>query len=156
MKDKTGNTLDIERFRTIVDAYGADPSKWPEAEREAALLLLASSSEAVAIVDQAAQLDRVLNQAPMVQPSPELERIVSSIPERSLSMPTRPGLDERRTVFPFATLWKSAVAATFAVILGFITGAATVEPLDMSNSSTDWEDFTSLAFVPDLDQELSP
>ena len=36
MKDKIGKALDLDRFRTIVDAYGTDPSKWPEAEREAA------------------------------------------------------------------------------------------------------------------------
>lgn len=156
MKDKLGNTLDIDRFRTIVDAYGTDPSRWPEAEREAALSLLASSSDAVAIVDHAAQLDRVLDQVPMVQPSLELKRIVASIPDRTLSVPSRPDLDGRQTKLPFTSLWKSAVAATFAVILGIITGVATVEPLDVSNNSTDWEDFTSLAFVPDLDQELLP
>jgi len=156
MKDKLGKTLDLDRFRTIVDAFGADPSRWPETEKEAALFFLANSVEAAAIVDRAAQLDKMLDRVPLLQPSPELERIVAAIPERPRSASNRTELDNWQTMVPFASLWQSALVATLAVVLGIITGAATAEPMSISNNSTDWEDFASLAFVSELDQELSP
>lgn len=156
MKDKLRKTLDLDRFRTIVEAYGSDPSKWPEAEKEAALSFLAGSSEAATIVDQAVQLDRMLDRVLQAQPSPELERIVAAIPERSRSTSIRTELGDRQTMVPFASLWKSALAASLAVVLGIVTGIATAEPTGISNDSSDWEDFASLAFVSDLDQELSP
>jgi hypothetical protein len=156
MKDKLGKALDLDRFRTIVDAYGTDPSKWPEAERQAALTLLVSSSDADAVVNDATQLDRMLDHMPVVDPSPELERSIAAIPDSPVSTSNRIGLDSRWTAVHATALWKSAVAATLAVVLGIITGVATVEPSDVSNSSTDWEDFSRLAFVSDWDQELSP
>ena len=156
MKDKPGKVLDLDRFRTIVDAYGADPSKWPEAERDAALSFLGSASEAAPIVEQAAQLDTMLESVPLVEPSSELERMVAAIPEKSRSTSNRIEFETWRSMVSLTTLWKPTLAATLAIVLGIITGVATAEPMNISNGSTDWEDFASLAFVTDLDQELVP
>src|SRR5204863_9489828 len=49
----TMTTMTIDRLRTMLDAYGAAPARWPEAEREAALTLIAQSPEARAAVDEA-------------------------------------------------------------------------------------------------------
>lgn len=155
MKDKR-RALDLDRFHTIVDAYGADPSRWPEAERTAALSLLASSSESKATVDEAAQLDRMLDRVPMLQPSPQLERIVAAIPESNSSTSSSYELGNWLSTVSLSAVWKTAVAATLAVVLGIITGVATLDPIDDSTSSADWEDFASLAFVSDMDQELVP
>ena len=56
-------TVGLKRFEQIIDAYGADPGRWPEAERAEAEALLAASSEARALRDQAARLDAWLDQA---------------------------------------------------------------------------------------------
>lgn len=49
--------LSRERFAVIVDAYGADPRRWPAAEREAAEALAASDAQAGALLAEARALD---------------------------------------------------------------------------------------------------
>jgi len=53
-------SVSADRFKTIVDAYGADPARWPDAERDAALALLAVDPRAVAWLDEARALDDLL------------------------------------------------------------------------------------------------
>jgi hypothetical protein len=66
------DTLTLERLDEILDAYGAEPSRWPEAELAAALALLERSPEARARRAAAARLDSVLALAPAAVPSAEL------------------------------------------------------------------------------------
>jgi len=55
-------SLTETRFRDIVDAYGADPSRWPEAERAAAAIFARNNPEIAApILDQARALDAWLD-----------------------------------------------------------------------------------------------
>lgn len=50
--------MKAERFQAIVEAYGADPARWPEAEREAALSCTAGAGAAVqALLAEARALD---------------------------------------------------------------------------------------------------
>ena len=37
--------MKAERFQAIVEAYGADPARWPEAERDAALVYAEQAGE---------------------------------------------------------------------------------------------------------------
>lgn len=53
--------MSLERLRAVLDAYGAAPAHWPQAERAAADALIDSSADARAIVAQAAQLDALLD-----------------------------------------------------------------------------------------------
>ena len=47
-----------ERFQAIVEAYGADPARWPEAERDAALVHADQAGEAAqAVLAEARALD---------------------------------------------------------------------------------------------------
>jgi hypothetical protein len=57
-----------DRLTTILDAYGADPDRWPAAERADALALVARSAEARARVAAAARLDGVLDALPPAAP----------------------------------------------------------------------------------------
>jgi hypothetical protein len=54
-------TMTIDRLRTILAAYGAAPARWPEAEREAMLALIALSPEARAAVTVASTLDATID-----------------------------------------------------------------------------------------------
>ncbi|MBY0277451.1 hypothetical protein K2Z84_19135, partial [Candidatus Binatia bacterium] len=58
----------LERLRDILDAYGGDPERWPDAERRAALDLLARSAEARRLCDEALRLDAALDLLPAAQP----------------------------------------------------------------------------------------
>jgi hypothetical protein len=50
--------MKAERFQAIVEAYGADPARWPVAERDAALAWADQAGQAAqAILDEARALD---------------------------------------------------------------------------------------------------
>lgn len=81
MKHDTAQTLDRARFEVLLDAYGADPERWPEAERAAALALLQRDPDARAMRAQAARIDALLGLAEPVEPSPALvARILAAAP----------------------------------------------------------------------------
>jgi len=85
-----GTPLPISRFRELVDAYGSRPHRWPEAEREPALALLAASEEAKRICAAAQALDELLDEDPPVVASPALvARILSTAPGVQVALPTR-------------------------------------------------------------------
>ncbi len=54
----------LERLFAVIDAHGADPARWPEAERNG-LELLARSPQAAGALAEARALDAVLAKAPM-------------------------------------------------------------------------------------------
>lgn len=59
----TQNTLTAERFRAIVDAYGASPLRWPEGERLAAQAFAAGNAVLVQPwLDDARETDGFLDQ----------------------------------------------------------------------------------------------
>jgi hypothetical protein len=59
--------MTLKRFKALVAAYGTEVSRWPEAEREAALNLLQTNQQASEIFKSAAGLDETLG----VLPQPE-------------------------------------------------------------------------------------
>ena len=113
----------LDRFRDLLDAYGADPHRWPTDRRAAAEALVAASVEARAARDEAAALDRMLDLAPAPAPSPELmARVLAAAPRgahaRRRGWLTRlfAGLD------PAGTPFRPAGALAAALILGVLTG----------------------------------
>ncbi|HXJ33585.1 MAG TPA: hypothetical protein VMS22_06035 [Candidatus Eisenbacteria bacterium] len=81
-----------ERLRELLDAYGAAPARWPEAERVAGSDLIAASAAARALSDGAAALDRVLDAATTSLPSQGLAaRVLAGVPRRR-PRPWRAGL----------------------------------------------------------------
>jgi hypothetical protein len=104
--------MTLERFTAMVDAYGATPERWPEAERAGALALLAQSSDARTLRDAAAALDTMLDRAPPATPDAELERRVLARTPRAKVAPLRP---RRRTGLVAAVAL--AAAASLAVWL---------------------------------------
>lgn len=82
ISEKAVMTMTNERFKELLDAYGANPARWPEAEREAALALAKSSDEARRLLDEAAALDRLIDLAETTPVTPELQaRILAALPE---------------------------------------------------------------------------
>jgi hypothetical protein len=99
-----------ERFRTIVDAYGADSHRWPAAERAAAQTWASTHRiEADTILRESAPLDAWLDSHAVAAPARALfDRIVAGAPVR-LS-PWR-----RARVW-----WSGAVFAGVGVAGGFV------------------------------------
>jgi len=115
--------MDLLRFRQIVEAYGGEPSRWPEAERESALALLEGSAEARAARDDAGRLDALLDRAPRQAPSAALIGAV---------MAARPRSGSRwRSLFVIVPGWQPVAVLMLAAVLGLGLGATgTLIPAD--------------------------
>lgn len=74
-------SLSLTRFTELLDAYGADPGRWPEAERAAALALLEASPQARGLCDEARALDAALDRLPTPAPSADFRlRVLATAP----------------------------------------------------------------------------
>ena len=115
-----------ERFRAIVDAYGADARHWPAAERADASAWAAQHRvEADTLLAQAAQLDAWLASDTVAVPDATLvDRVVASAPSRRrprwLSF-AQPGNRSRR-----AGWWWSGAAFAGVGLVGGLAGAFAV------------------------------
>jgi hypothetical protein len=108
-----------ERFRTIVEAYGADARRWPDAERDAAREYAAQHrAEADALLAQSATLDAWLDADRLAPARAELfDRIVASAPS------PRPWMFWRRP----RMRWSGFAAAGVGVgLVGGFAGALAV------------------------------
>lgn len=60
----TDRLITLDRLRVVLDAYGADPERWPAEERASAVALIDGSAEARALFEETARLDRALDRLP--------------------------------------------------------------------------------------------
>lgn len=94
MQDDPNEETSLARFKQVVDAYGAEPGRWPADERKRLLAFAASSSHARAHWAQAGQLDDALNKHASPPTSPDLaDRLDDMLPEftqRRRPVPNRP------------------------------------------------------------------
>lgn len=112
-------TLTLERFRKLAEAYGAIIARWPAEAREAALLM-AGDPRARAILDEAAALDAALDRWTVPAPAAEAR-------ERMLPAARPVAAAWRR-----ARLWWSGIGIATA-LAGAAAGsvaAAAVSPAD--------------------------
>jgi hypothetical protein len=121
-----------ERFQTIVDAYGADPRRWPKTERAAAEAWAAAHRrEADAIRAASTDLDTWLDHHAVAPPDPALQqRIVDSAP------PPRPS--PRPSPRPRAarrTWWWSGAAVAGVGLVGGLAGAFAVSFFVLTGSA---------------------
>jgi len=115
----------LDRFSTILEAYGADPQRWPSAEREDALLLTKSSVPAARALAEARALDSLLLQQTFPNFAREAEQftllhsaIVSGAHRRASTWIVRWfGID----LAP-SQLWPSVAGLALATVLGFAVG----------------------------------
>jgi hypothetical protein len=70
--------MELADFTRLVEAYGADPKRWPAERRGDALALMKSDPGAAAILDEARSLDEVLDAAPVQAPSLVLRTAVAA------------------------------------------------------------------------------
>jgi hypothetical protein len=101
-----------DQFRKLTETYGAEPRRWPQYDREAALAFMKSHpAEARVALAEASLLDNVLDRHLVAAPGRELsQRIISSAPAaRAVRQPAR--------------LWWQAAAIAGLGIAGALTGA---------------------------------
>jgi hypothetical protein len=116
----TQGSMSLARFASILDAYGAAPRRWPAAERAAAEALLAESPEARAMLEKAAELDRLLDAAEPPAPSATLRaKILEAAPGRVVRSRAR---WRRVPASPAARRFAAAAALAASLVLGMVTG----------------------------------
>jgi len=100
-----------DRFEAILDAYGADPRRWPDAERAAAQAFAATDPAAPALLAAAADLDGAIH---LAAPAPAGAALRDAIIASAKAAPPR-----RRSLW-----W--AGAGLGAALAGAAAGAVTV------------------------------
>jgi hypothetical protein len=77
MKNPNSPHLDadmtLDRVHAILDAYGANPARWPEAERIRVEQFLRNNADAAAVLMAAQELDNALDVSDMAAPSAGLQ-----------------------------------------------------------------------------------
>jgi hypothetical protein len=140
----TGNDTErdaLARFAGLLDAYGAEPRRWPADRRAWAEALLARSPDAVALRATAARLDGLIDAAG-VEPAPAhlVGRVLASAPQSSLAEAQRQSSRPRGWL---AGLMKPALGVAFAALLGIVLGGV-VSPFAPPNGETAEADTVSL------------
>jgi hypothetical protein len=120
------------RLKRLIEAYGAEPERWPDAERAAAMALLKKSAEARALVAEARRLDRLLAAAPVGSTAPAataaLRRRIAALPEESA--PGAPAAGSRTIgPWPAIRLWPSVAGLAAAGLIGFVVGWTELPPV---------------------------
>ena len=131
---KTDMTL--ERLHDLAAAYGADPRRWPEGERHAALALMNGSVAARDIVAEAGALDVALDSSPVHVPDAALARLTAATafpPPQQSSSPVWTSVIDWRG-FLAAAMWPRATVFAGMIALGIVTGLA-LEPVAGGNDA---------------------
>ena len=117
--------MSLDRLAMILEAYGARSDRWPEAEKAAALALLAGSKEARRLQGEAAILDAALGVLKPPAPSEALTRRLADVPEV--------GAKRDVVALPFLTrIWSDPdlrpAAFAAAMLLAFVVGLLMPSP----------------------------
>ena len=130
--------LSPSRAKALLNAYGAEPEKWPEDERGDLLQLLAQSPELQALRETASRLDGLLDEwQPEVISNTDI--LVGSLPAQT---PKKQNwTDQVAAIFlPGLLGWRQAVLAAAPLTLGFIWGLSGEPPSD------DWSEAEFMIF----------
>jgi hypothetical protein len=131
----------VWRFRRLIEAYGADPARWPAGERSRAEALLARSDRARRRLAEAQALDAVLMADAKAAAD---ERLIAAVIARATAepqerSPVRPR--EFRLDWSLARLWPQAVGLAAAAVLGFVVGWTDLLPPSADDDTVDLIDF---------------
>jgi len=116
------------RFFELVDIYGANPKRWPEAERSDARHFAESNDEAGAYLAQAKDLDELIGDGEPVRPSQALQQAIMADAREVLA--PKPEAEAAAIGGWLSGLWQSlltpiAVPATAVWLLAGAIGLAT-------------------------------
>ncbi len=119
--DMTSGGMTMDRFQAIIEAYGANPERWPSAERDRGEAFVANSPEAAQYVAQARLLDDMLDAAPTADASAALLGHVLDTAPRPQTRSAQVASDQRtirnRIADVLAFLWPQTGIARPAGLL---------------------------------------
>jgi len=110
--------MDLNRFETLVAAYGATPSRWPEEERAAAEAFARADSRAAALLAEADSIDALLFAHKVAEPSRTLRAMVVEAAPRKRRLAGR------------AKMWWTGLGLALAGASGMLAGSAATAALE--------------------------
>ena len=126
MKNVIDKSITKPRFTQLLTAYGADPARWPDAERAAARAFLQDNAEARVLLNEAVLLDQWLQSSAVHRPA------FSGLEARLLQrvLPAREsGLMDRLLTWllpssdlPLRQLWRPVAVACLPLAIGLLVG----------------------------------
>ena len=126
--------MNIERFEILLDAYGAEPARWPAAERSSAEAFAHATPEAAALVAAARRLDQALDRVPAA--APELDAV--AVAAQASAALQRRAPRPRGGGFGFGLAWPNFAGLGAAMAVGFIVGwTGIVSSLDTASAIAD-------------------
>lgn len=151
MANVNESVLNEARFARLVEAYGAEPARWPAGERQAAQRLLSSSTAAQHVLAQARALDQALVSATPPSVSLAVEnRLLADFDRAQRRWSLRKSIDAMAgTVWPGAPLWQPAAVFGLALLVGI--GVAVLAPLDLRQGEDNSAGVFALDAAPDID-----
>ncbi len=139
----TPKQMNLSDFQRLIDAWGADPARWPADRRAAALSFVASAAGAAEAMAEALALDRLLANAPTHAASAALRARVT----RSASLDAKP---LRRWLAGLGAGMALAAASAAGVVTGVAAATRQVEPARIIQASDPADDaMRALAEPPD-------
>ncbi len=128
--------MGLDRFRELMEAYGADPQRWPDIERAGGEALLAQNADAATLRRRAAALDALLDRATLPASAIDAERLIASVtaqPQHTAEIVTlRPARKPAGGGF-----WLKVASLAAAAAIGFLVGVTQLGGLgDPSAPST--------------------
>jgi len=161
MGENEQTSMSLERFCSLIAAYGADAGRWPQDERAAAHALLAVSASAREHLESERALDLCLDILPAPKPSAQLEaqilqsaRRVSGGPAPQMHTAPASGAIAGAGIAVLHGLWRPASMFCTAAMLGIILGLNIMGPLGSAiaaNGTSD--DVLAYAFPTFVDGE---
>ena len=150
MSAQSTSEMSLDRLQRMIDANGADPLRWPEAERPAAQALVGRSPEARQMVARARALDDALAALPADGPDAALARLTAATafqpPQAGRQSAAARSVGLRLSVLATA-FWPRAAVMASMTALGIVVGL-TIEP---AYSSSDGSPF----FVGDMASDVA-
>lgn len=123
-----------DRFLEILAAYGANPDRWPDSERTAALKMLDESADARAAHMRAQMDDQLLATPPDIIPSSNLtSRILNQIPQPTSTKAWNWRIPDWLTG---RSAWPQAATLALAFSLGLGAGLSDFDPLSFAEDSS--------------------
>ncbi|MGE3874040.1 MAG: hypothetical protein AB7F74_13885 [Parvibaculaceae bacterium] len=105
------------RLAEILAAYGADPARWPAAERDRLMAYVENSPEAPALLGEAHEIDRVLARAGAPEvPAGAAARLLARAGQKKPEAAVIPF--DRARARPRPSIWSWGAAAALAASFG--------------------------------------
>jgi hypothetical protein len=163
----------MHRLRNVLDAYGADPARWPSADRMVLEPFVAQNADARVLMAAEAQFDGLLSRAAGVVPAATADRaraaLFAKLDGELEAAGTAPGVVvpfARKVVRPPAAadtrgFWKEASVMAASLLVGFFTVSqgllegSGLDPVQLTVSSVDEADDVSAIALGHADAEPS-